>query len=217
METEPLTTGERIWQTLEGIAGAIWVLVVLFVTLLALRDHISTQAIGLALIVPVMVAAFSGRAVALGMAVACALIFDVFFIHPYYSLTIANSEGWTAFVVYLLVAVAIAFIAGRLRNATEHEERRVTRRMELLAIAERLLRGEPAATVMEGRLSPLETALGMQLRLDTGPDGEVRCIPQGSPDGDQAATLEELDRLLAAAEGRDIPEAPTTAAFWDLG
>src|SRR6516165_9725881 len=132
METEALSAGERIWQALENIAGAIWVLVVLFVTLFALRSHISAEAIGLALIVPVMVAAFSGRAVALGMAVACALIFDVFFIPPYYSLTIGGSEGWTAFVVYILVAIAIAFIAGRLRNATEHEERRVARRMELL-------------------------------------------------------------------------------------
>ncbi len=217
MDTQ-LPQSERMWQVLERMAAAIWVLVILLVTLLALRGSVSAETIGLALIIPPLVAALSGRAVALGMAVICAVLYNVLFIPPYYSLTIDTSAGVTALVVYTVVALAVAVIAGRLRQARDHEERRVRRREELLTIAVRLLRGEDAAVVLGDRVAPLAEAVGVPLRIETRPDGVVACIPQSATDVDQTATLEELARLIAA--GTDAPAddpGPAESVFWDVG
>jgi K+-sensing histidine kinase KdpD len=224
---------ERVWQSLEGMAGAIWVLVILLVTLLALRGHVSAETIGLALIIPVLVAALSGRTVALGMAIACALLFNILFIPPYYSLSIGSSQGITAFIVYIAVAIAVVIVAGRLRQINENTERRVRRREELLAISERLLRGDEPAAVVASRIDRLGEAMGVPTQFEPA-DEPVSASPwqrrvpvdegvaifaaEGELDADQAATIDELERLLAAQAGAPLASAADVeSVFWDVG
>ena len=150
---------DALWRFFEGLAGSIALLGAIVVALLAVRGHVSAQTIALALILPPLVAAMSGRALALAMAIACALVLNYFFIPPYYSFSIDTSEGVTAFVVYITVAMCVAIVAGRLRTARGEAERRVGQRQALNKIAEELLAGAPREDVLRRSLAGLAEAL----------------------------------------------------------
>ena len=137
----PRLSTDAIWRTFEGFASSMALLAVALVGLLILRDHLSVETVALVLLLPPLIAALSGRALALVMAAFGALLFNFFFLKPYYTLSIETGRGIAAFLVYAAVAMLVAVVAGRLRETREEADRRIRQEQALHEVAIALLAG----------------------------------------------------------------------------
>ncbi len=155
----PRVSTDAIWRLFEGIVGSLALLAVTLVGLLLLRDQLSAETVALVLLLPPLVAALSGRALALVMAAFGALLFNFFFLKPYYTLSIATGRGLGAFVVYATVAMLVAVVAGRLRQARAEADWRIRQEQVLHAVAIDLLAGAEREDVLRTHLQRIADAL----------------------------------------------------------
>ena len=118
------------------------------VALLLLRRHLSVETVALALLLPPLVAALSGRALALVMAAFGALLFNFFFLRPYYTLSIGTSREIAAFFAYAAVAMLVAVVAGRLRQARADADKHIQQEQALHDVALALLAGTTVEAVL---------------------------------------------------------------------
>ena len=158
---QPRLSTDAIWRTFEGFASSMALLAVTLVGLLVLRDHLSVETVALVLLLPPLVAALSGRALALVMAAFGALLFNFFFLKPYYTLSIETGRGIAAFLVYAAVAMLVAVVAGRLRETREEADRRIRQEQALHEVAIALLAGTARDDVLRGHLQRIADALGV--------------------------------------------------------
>ena len=157
----PRLSTDAIWRTFEGFASSMALLAVALVGLLILRDHLSVETVALVLLLPPLIAALSGRALALVMAAFGALLFNFFFLKPYYTLSIETGRGIAAFLVYAAVAMLVAVVAGRLRETREEADRRIRQEQALHEVAIALLAGTARDDVLRGHLQRIADALGV--------------------------------------------------------
>ena len=157
----PRLSTDAIWRIFEGFAGSMALLAVTLVALLVLRDHLSVETVALVLLVPPLVAALSGRALALVMAAFGALLFNFFFLRPYYTLSIETGRGVAAFFVYAAVAMFVAIVAGRLREARAEADWRIRQEQVLHEVAIDLLAGTARDDVLRAHLGRIADALGV--------------------------------------------------------
>lgn len=158
---QPRISTEAIWRLFEGFVGSLAVLALTLVALLLLRRHLSIETVALALLLPPLVAALSGRALALVMAAFGALLFNFFFLRPYYTLSIRTGREIAAFFAYAAVAMLVAVIAGRLRQARADADARVRQEQALHDVALALLAGTTVEAVLRSHLQPIADALGV--------------------------------------------------------
>ncbi len=194
----PRLSTDAIWRMFEGFVGSLALLAVTLVGLLVLRDHLSVETVALVLLLPPLVAALSGRALALVMAAFGALLFNFFFLRPYYTLSIATGRGIAAFLVYAVVAMVVAIVAGRLREARSEADVRIRQEQVLHDVAIDLLAGAARDDVLRAHLQRIADALGVDAAATT--DG-TRAIIAG--DATPALLRAELPsvRYHAAAFG----------------
>jgi len=84
---------------------------------IALQGTISPSNLLIIQLVPVVIAAlFLGRAASVFAAAVSILLFDIIFVPPYYTLAISDWEYFISFIGYLVVALVISNLAGRLRH-----------------------------------------------------------------------------------------------------
>ena len=157
----PRVSTDAIWRLFEGFVGSLALLAVTLVGLLLLRDHLSVETVALVLLLPPLVAALSGRALALVMAAFGALLFNFFFLKPYYTLSIETGRGIAAFLVYAAVAMLVAVVAGRLRQARAEADWRIRQEQVLHDVALDLLAGAAREDVLRAHLQRIADALGV--------------------------------------------------------
>jgi K+-sensing histidine kinase KdpD len=158
---EPRLSTDAIWRLFEGFASSMALLAATLVALLLLRDHLSVETVALILLLPPLVAALSGRALALVMAAFGALLFNFFFLRPYYTLSIETGRGVAAFLVYAAVALLVAVVAGRLRETHAELDRRIRQEQALHDVATDLLAGAGREDVLRAHLQRIADALGV--------------------------------------------------------
>lgn len=84
---------------------------------LLLRDVISPSNLLIVQLVPIVIAAlFLGRFASVFAAAISILVFDLLFIPPYYTIAISDWQYFISFLGYLVVALVISNLAGRLRH-----------------------------------------------------------------------------------------------------
>jgi two-component system, OmpR family, sensor histidine kinase KdpD len=136
-----------VHRTLVGIAAGVGLALALGALMLPWRDHLSVATCGLVLVVPVVIGALVGGTVAgAASVVAGFLVYDVWFIPPYGTLTVGAGEHWVALVVYVLVMVLVTRIVAALDAARASARRREENLRHLLELSERLL---PQRTVAD--------------------------------------------------------------------
>ncbi|NLX49628.1 MAG: sensor histidine kinase KdpD [Methanospirillum sp.] len=82
-----------------------------------LRDTISSSNLLIIQLVPVVLAAlFLGRAVSAFIAVLSIVVFDFLFVPPYHTIAVSDWEYFISFIGYLVIALVISSLAGRLRH-----------------------------------------------------------------------------------------------------
>lgn len=177
-----------------GSAVAISTMALFVAVMLPLRSHLSAAVIPLLLLVPVVVAASIGGFVAgLVTVVVGFLSYDLFFIRPYYSLTVGSASSWGALVVYFVVMLLVSRVVDRLwhTEATATEASRDT--THLFELSELLVGDRPATELFEIVVGSVRTAFGF--------DAVVLLLPEGRGErslGESSGRLE-----VVAAAGRD--------------
>jgi len=165
----------------------------------------------------VVVAVFQGRGPSIFSAIAAALVFDFFFIPPYFSFVVEDTQYVFAMGVKLVVALVISTLMGRVRDQAVFARERERRTVALLRLS-RVLSG------MAGRLQLVASAeqqLHEILDADVAvllPD-EERQVSAASPRGTQFETPAEravaqwvFEHGRAAGIGTDT--LPAAAALY---
>ncbi|HYN32330.1 MAG TPA: DUF4118 domain-containing protein, partial [Ilumatobacteraceae bacterium] len=148
----------------------VFALPLLIVVTLPFRDtfELSTELL-LALTVVLVIATLGGVVVGTVAAIVASLLVNWYFVEPYYTLTIGDTENLVALVVF----VAVAVTAGALVDAVSRrslEARRAQREAEALvrATTSLALDPEPVQRLME----EIQTTFGLAgVRLDASDDG----------------------------------------------
>jgi K+-sensing histidine kinase KdpD len=88
---------------------------VLTAAMLPLRDHLSIATTALVLVVPVVVGVASGGfAAGVVSVIGGFLVYDYFFIPPYWTRQVGATENWTALAVYAIILVPIARVVANM-------------------------------------------------------------------------------------------------------
>ncbi len=112
----PLQRRIPLFFTVEYAISLILIIAVVSVNFL-LRDHIGPTNLLIIQLLPVLVSAFFfRRRVAMFTAFVSILLFDFFFVKPYYSIGIDDLQYFIAFVGYVAIALIISSLATRLRH-----------------------------------------------------------------------------------------------------
>jgi amino acid transporter len=197
-KAEPRLSNEALWRLFEGISGSVALFAVTLLVLLALRSHLRVEAVALGLLLPPLVAALAGRALALVMAAFGAVALNYFFIKPYYSFTIDTSEGVTAFLVYAAVALTVAAVAGQLREARAHADARIAQERAVQDLAVEILRGGDPGALLASRLQDLADTLGVSAAARIS--GAPEILTYGA-----SAALLEVEMPSARCYAVDLP------------
>jgi two-component system sensor histidine kinase KdpD len=187
-------TGEAIWRALFGAAGAFCLVTLSVVCLLPFRDRLDPGTVALVMVVPPVVAASGGLWLGVGAAVVSAGAFNFFFTHPYDSFRIESSASITAFVVYMFIAVTLAVLASRLREARSLANRRARNASLLGGLAVEMIRQSklepPLRSALHDLVEALElrgahlevtNALGERADIDSGDAVQARALIPVSP------------------------------------
>jgi two-component system sensor histidine kinase KdpD len=155
-------TGEAIWRILFGAAGAFCLITLSVVCLLPFRSRLDPGTVALVMLIPPVAAASGGVWLGVGAAVFSAGAFNFFFTHPYNSFRIQSSASITAFVVYMFMAVTLAVLASRLRDARSLANRRARNASLLGSLAVEMIRQSKLEPPLRSALHDLVEALDLR-------------------------------------------------------
>ena len=161
-----------------SIAGWLALLVVAVVVLHPIRSDRNVGAIALLMLLPPLAATGSGPIVAGAAALVSGLVFNFFFTHPYDSPSVASSASVAALVVYVVVAMTLAVLASRLRDARDAATTRAREAMLLQRLTVDLITVERLEPVLREAVAALVEALGLrgaELEVSFG-DEQVRAV-----------------------------------------
>jgi two-component system sensor histidine kinase KdpD len=174
-----------IWRVLFGAAGAFALIALAVVSLLPLRDQVDSGTVALIMLIPPVVAATGGLYLGVGSAVVTGLAFNFFFTHPYNSFRIESSASIAALIVYVIMALVLAILASRLREARSLANRRARNASLLGGLAVEMIRQSnlepPLRSALHDLVEALElrgahlqvtNALGERVDIDSG-DAEL--------------------------------------------
>ncbi len=195
LDTEPIPIARQLPRpSISEAALALLLIGAVTGVNLALRGTVSPSNQLIIQLVPVVIAAlFLGRAASVFAAVVSILFFDLLFVQPYYAFAISDWEYFISFIGYVVVALVISILAGRLRHLLP-QVRESEATVEAVAGLSRDLEG--AATRQE-----VYERLADQLRRYTGGPAVV-LVPEGGElsraAGDPAYPLDEKEKAIAA-------------------
>jgi two-component system, OmpR family, sensor histidine kinase KdpD len=155
---------------LVGVLASAGLVVLVSAVVALLKPHVPVLSLGALYVLAVLpVAILWGTALAAAVAVASMLVFNWFFLPPYHSFHLHESQNWLALAVYLAIAFAVGALAARARARREDAEQRRAEAHALAEAALDLLRGRTLDDEL-GRLASLAAGvLGVEgARLELG-------------------------------------------------
>lgn len=160
----------------------------------ALRETLDPSNLLIIQLVPVVIVAlFLGRAASVFAAAVSILLFDLLLVPPYYTFAVSDWEYFISFIGYLVVALVISILAGRLRHLLP-QIRESEATVEAVAGLSRDLEGATTRQEVYDRLAD-------HLRQYTGRPAVV-LVPSGGElvraAGDPAYPLDEKEEAIAA-------------------
>ena len=164
-----------------AVTGIVWLL----------KPHVPVLSLGALYVLAVLpIAILWGTVLAAIVSVASMLVFNWFFLPPYHSFHLHESQNWLALGVYLAIAFAVSALAARARTRRDDAEQR---RVEAHALAEAaldLLRGRSLDDELERLAALTAEVLGLEhVRLVLG--------KQPSEAGERALPVEASMRCVA--------------------
>jgi K+-sensing histidine kinase KdpD len=158
--------------------GAKWIsafgiLALAAFVLLTLRVRLHEAHVALVFLLVVLGAsAWGGRLLGATIAIAAFLLFDWFFLHPYYTLYVKNSLDWVVLIVFLITSLVAAQLLYRARA-----ERAAVERAEALREADKL-KDALLASLSHDLRTPLTTIKGLAHELQSLGDERTLIIEE---------------------------------------
>jgi two-component system sensor histidine kinase KdpD len=160
------------------------------------------------------------RSVAMFAAVLCFLSYNFFFIHPRYTLYIADASGAATVGMFLVAALLCGRLANRLRTQVIDLRRANARTRALQKLSERLAAAGDEAAVADAATRGLAEATGATALLAPY-DEHARRLGAALGHDSEAADLDRITQLaaLACLSGREAsaPRDEPAAARLDFG
>jgi two-component system sensor histidine kinase KdpD len=153
-----------------GVAASAAAVAAVSAVVWLLEPHVPVLSLGALYVLAVLpVAILWGTTLAAVVSVASMLAFNWFFLPPYHSFHLRESQNWLALAVYLAIAFAVSALAARARNRRDDAEQRRAEAHALAEAALDLLRGRSLDEGL-GRLASLAAGvLGVaEVRLELG-------------------------------------------------
>lgn len=168
--------------------------------LLTLRVRLHEAHIALVFLLVVLGAsAWGGRLLGATTAIAAFLLFDWFFLHPYYTLYVKNPLDWVVLIVFLITSLVAAQLLYRARA-----ERAAVERAEALREADRL-KDALLASLSHDLRTPLTTIKGLAHELQSLGDERTLIIEEQADRLNRMVTdLLDVARLDGGALPLDI-------------
>jgi two-component system sensor histidine kinase KdpD len=157
-------------ELLVGVLASAGVVVLVSAVVALLKPHVPVLSLGALYVLAVLpVAILWGTALAAVVSVASMLAFNWFFLPPYHSFHLHESQNWLALAVYLVIAFVVSALAARARARRDDAEQRRAEAHALAEAALDLLRGRSLDEEL-GRLAALTAGvLGVEgARLELG-------------------------------------------------
>lgn len=165
-----------------SIAGWLALLITAVVVLHPFRSDANVGAIALLMLLPPLAATGSGPIVAGSAALVSGLVFNFFFTHPYDSPSVASSASVAALGVYVVVGMALAVLASRLRDARDAATTRAREAMLLQRLTVDLITVERLEPVLREAVDALVDALGLRgAELDVSIGDDRVHVVSGAP------------------------------------
>ena len=165
-----------------GVLASAGIVVLVSAVVALLKPHVPVLSLGALYVLAVLpVAILWGTALAAIVSVASMLVFNWFFLPPYHSFHLQESQNWLALAVYLAIAFAVSALASRARTRRDDAEQRRAEAHALAEAALDLLRGRTLDEEL-GRLAALTAGVlgveGARLELGRQPPQEgERALP----------------------------------------
>ncbi len=189
-----------------GMALACW----------PLQGLIGPRAVSLVFLFGVVVSAlFLARGPVLLLGVLSALAWDFLFLPPHFTLYVAELPDALTMALYLVVALVLGELTGRLRAREEAERAREARATALYRLTRALSAAPDLAGALRGAAEELERLFEARVTFLL-PDASGALAAGSHPDGDEPATPKELgvarwafDHGQVAGQGTDtLPDTP---------
>jgi two-component system sensor histidine kinase KdpD len=177
----------------------------LLLVLLPFRAHLSIATAALAFVIPVVVGVVVGGFTPGALAsVIGFILYDVFFLPPYGTLTVHDAANWLALVVYLVVTLLVAQVVTNLNAARDEARRREQDAGRLFELSQALIGDftlsellDHIAATVQSVFAPRWTALLLPA-VPAPLGGEGPDLFVAARDG-QAMTAEELASLTSSS------------------
>jgi two-component system sensor histidine kinase KdpD len=173
--------------------------------MLPFRSHLSDATPALVFVIPVVMGVVLGGYIAGAVtSVAGFLLFDIFFLPPYDTLTVHAAANWLALVVYLVVVLLVAQVVNNLHLARNEAHRREQDAGRLFELSQALIGDLSLSQLLDHIAATVQTAFAprwtaLLLPTDPAPDGtQTSDLTVAAHDG-QPLTAEELASLTASA------------------
>ncbi|MBI2332863.1 MAG: DUF4118 domain-containing protein [Chloroflexi bacterium] len=152
-------------------------------TLFPLRGYLETALVALLYLIPLgLITAYFGLGPGITSALATFLTFNYFFIKPYYSFTVHRPTDVIILVIFLVVAIVISQLVGRMQAglaAATAREREATRLYELSTALAGLHDGHTIAEILAKQVQEVSQGEAVELNI-TGVDSFVFRLPKSS-------------------------------------
>jgi two-component system sensor histidine kinase KdpD len=189
-----------VLQTFVGVAGVAATTALL----LLLRQQLTTPVIALLYMLPVM-GSTAGWGLGSGIiASACSfLAFNFFFLSPYHTLVVHQGQDVIVLFVFLIVAIVISQLIGRVKSSLAHAQAREEEVIQLYKLSVELAGArhpDEVGRILAGHIRDLVDPASVQVSL--APIGEGQATEFRLPEGAPLAREPECMAPLVAHRGR---------------
>ena len=171
-------------RSLIGTGAALVSMALLTLAMLPVRSHLSIATTALILIVPVVIGVVNGGLTAgVFSVIAGFLVYDFFFIPPYWTLWVGAPQNWVALGVYVVVMLPVAGVVATM-NATRAKERRQSLEIrQLFQLSDLLVEDQPLDVLLRVIVTALaEVFDSSQVALLLPQNGELQVVASaGAP------------------------------------
>jgi two-component system, OmpR family, sensor histidine kinase KdpD len=185
----------RYQRTALGIAVTLVGLGVLLALLLPFRAHLSIATPALVFVLPALAGVVIGGFVpGLVGALGGFVLYDVFFLPPYNTLTVRTPQNWIAVAVYVAVVLVLSQVVAKLRSAREEAERRTEESERLYELSQALIGDLTLSQLLAHMVATVQSVFAPRWTALVLPDADDR-------DAGPATALR-----VAASAGADLSE-----------